>query len=93
MYPLDKKTSEGRLFWSLPKRAPKKVDFDPTNELHATFIQSFACLFAQKHGIKIISDTTLKFLDEAKNPRSKESRLKMATHAATYKVKDFVPND
>jgi len=32
-------------------------------------------------------------MDDAKNPRSKESKLKMARHVANMKVKDFVPND
>jgi hypothetical protein len=44
VYPLDKLTAEGRPFWSLPKRAPKIVEFDPKNLLHASFISSFACL-------------------------------------------------
>lgn len=34
-YPLDKMTKEGRPFWSLPKRPPHIVEFDPNNELHS----------------------------------------------------------
>jgi ubiquitin-activating enzyme E1 len=61
-------TKEGRPFWSLPKRAPKKIEFDPQNELHSCFIAAYACLYANMYKIKI----------EEENPRSKESRLKMA---------------
>ena len=32
-------------------------------------------------------------MDDAKNPRSKESKLKMAKHVVNYKVKDFVADD
>ena len=83
VYPLDKVTSEGRPFWSLPKRAPHKQEFDPENELHATFVSSYACLYANKFGIEISFD----------KPRSKESRLKMAKIASGIKVKEFVIND
>jgi len=43
------------------------------------------------HNIPISSETDL--LDESKNPRSKESRRKMAQHAATLKAKPFEAND
>jgi ubiquitin-activating enzyme E1 len=83
VYPLDKVTNEGRLFWSLPKRAPSKIEFDPENEVHQSFIAAYACLTAKKFGIK----------DIPKNPRSKESKSEFAKKAAVLKVKDFVPND
>lgn len=37
-YPLDAKTKEGNLFWTLPKRPPTHIEFDKNNLLHATFI-------------------------------------------------------
>jgi len=46
VYPLDAKTKEGTLFWTLPKRPPTPIDFDPNDILHCTFIASMACLFA-----------------------------------------------
>ena len=33
VYPLDAKTKDGNLFWSLPKRPPVPVDFDKENML------------------------------------------------------------
>jgi ubiquitin-activating enzyme E1-like protein 2 len=50
---LDKVTKEGRPFWSLPKRPPHPIDFDPTNEVHQTFIASCACLLATVNKISI----------------------------------------
>lgn len=90
-YPLDKKNADGRPFWSLPKRPPKNIEFDGKNEVHATFISAYACLLAGMYKIDIKKETD--FLDDAKNPRSKESRNKMAAYAATLKAKPFVPND
>jgi hypothetical protein len=63
------------MFWSLPKRPPSKIIFDPSNELHATFICAFACLTAKKYNIEIQSEANP---FDSKNPRSKESKLKMA---------------
>jgi len=89
-YPLDKQTAEGRPFWSLPKRPPTKIDFDPKNEVHATFVGAYACLLAGIYKIDFKSDENL---DKEKNPRSKESRAKMAETISTFKVKDFVPSE
>ena len=48
-YPLDKLTKDGRPFWSLPKRAPHTIHFDPNNDLHSRFISSYACLYAKMY--------------------------------------------
>lgn len=80
-YPVDKLTKEGKPFWSLPKRPPHTIEFDPLNEVHAIFISSYACLHANLYKLDIQSDGA-EFLDENKNPRSKESRLKMAKYVA-----------
>jgi hypothetical protein len=52
-YPIYKLNKDGRPFWSLPKRPPRKIDFDPQNMLHASFIASCACLFAVMYKIDI----------------------------------------
>jgi hypothetical protein len=67
VYPLDKVTGEGRPFWSLPKRAPTKIDFDPKNELHASFITAYACLFARMFSIPLPEEF-------ASSPRSSSSK-------------------
>ena len=41
VYPLDKKDKEGNLFWSLPKRPPKMVNFDIKNNLCIDFIMAY----------------------------------------------------
>lgn len=88
---MDKKNPDGRPFWSLPKRPPKSIEFDPENEVHSTFVGAYACLYAGIYKIDFTKETD--YLDADKNPRSKESRKKMATYAATIKVEPFIPND
>jgi hypothetical protein len=56
VYPLDAKTKEGNLFWSLPKRPPTPIIFDSANDLHQRLIASMACLRATIFKIKIPSD-------------------------------------
>lgn len=83
VYPIDKQTKEGRPFWSLPKRPPTAVVFDPSIEMHQNMIASFSCLLAKMYGVKIPYD----------KPRSKESKLEMAQKASKIEVPAFVPND
>jgi ubiquitin-activating enzyme E1-like protein 2 len=40
VYPLDAKTKENNLFWSLPKRPPTPVEFDKDSMLHCSFINA-----------------------------------------------------
>lgn len=83
VYPLDAKTKDGNLFWSLPKRPPVPVVFDPSNPLHNLFVTSFACLRANTFKVKIPDA----------NPRSEDFRKLVGEKAAAIKVPDFVPND
>ena len=66
MYPLDAKTQDGNLFWTLPKRPPVPADFDPNNPLHCMFVTSLACLRA----------TIFKVELPTKVPRNEEFRKK-----------------
>ena len=81
-YPLDSKTKEGRPFWSLPKRPPHELTFDPKDLLHASFISAAACLRANIFGIPIPADA-----------RKEAGKLKMAEEAAKVKVADYQPSD
>lgn len=83
VYPLDAKTKDGNLFWSLPKRAPVPAVYDPTNSLHIQFITSMACLRANVFKIEIPSKT----------PRTEEFRKEIGLLADKFKVPEFVPND
>eukprot|EP00347_Sterkiella_histriomuscorum_P017580 403348792 len=83
VYPLDAKTKDGNLFWSLPKRPPVPVDFDPTNPLHCLFVTSFACLRANTFKVPIPDA----------NPRTEQFRLLCGLKANSIKVPAFVPND
>lgn len=85
VYPLDTKTKDGKPFWTLPKRPPHAIEFDPEDEIlmHANFIAAYACLTAVVHKVPI----------PYKDSRSKESKIDMAVKAAKYKVKEFVPDE
>lgn len=83
VYPLDSKTKEGNLFWSLPKRPPTPIDYDKNNALHRTFITSLACLRANIFFIEIPN----------KLPRSEEFRMEVGESAAFFNPQPFVAND
>lgn len=83
VYPLDSKTKEGNMFWSLPKRPPTPIDYNKNIVLHRTFITSMACLRANIFFIEIPS----------KAPRSEEFRIEVGENAAFFKPPAFVPND
>jgi hypothetical protein len=81
-YPLDAKTKEGAPFWSLPKRPPVEISFDPTNSLHISLVSAIACLRAVIFKIKLPD-----------NPRSEETKKNIAEKAALVKVPDFKPSE
>jgi len=83
VYPLDSKTKEGNLFWTLPKRPPAHAQYDKSNPLHQKFITALACLRATIFFIEIPS----------KQPRSETFRKQCSDAADHFKVPAFVPND
>ncbi|XP_061426890.1 ubiquitin-like modifier-activating enzyme 6 [Lethenteron reissneri] len=50
-FPLDTRLKDGSLFWQSPKRPPTPVIFDPSIQLHFSFVVSTARLFAEVCGI------------------------------------------
>lgn len=56
MFPADHKDKEGQPFWSGPKRCPGNVEYNPEDELHASFVQSCANLLAYSLGIPANTD-------------------------------------
>lgn len=83
MYPLDTKTKEGNLFWSLPKRPPTPIEFDENNMLHCAFISANACLRANVFKIEIPSKT----------PRTDNFKKQVGLMAKAFKPPTFVPDD
>lgn len=83
VYPLDHKLENGKLFWTLPKRPPSTVTFDPNNDVHASFIAACACLRAVTCGIPIGTNDS----------RSSKTKTEIALQAAQMKAKEFVPSD
>lgn len=51
-FPPDQVTSSGAPFWSGPKRCPKPIVFDSSNDLHMDFVVSAANLYAFNVGIQ-----------------------------------------
>ena len=80
-YPLDFKTKDGTPFWTLPKRPPTELKFNPTDPTHASFVTAIACLKARTWGIK-----------EPDNARVEASALKIADAASRVAVPDFIPS-
>ena len=83
VYPLDHKLENGKLFWTLPKRPPSTIAFDPNNEVHASFVAACACLRAVTCGISI----------DKMDPRSNKTKSDIAAEAAQIKPKEFIPSD
>lgn len=79
VYPLDKKDKDGRAFWSLPKRPPAALEFDPKIELHQDMVASYACLVATMYKIPIPHE----------NPRDRASKAAMAEIASKVAVEPF----
>jgi len=55
-FPIDHRTNEGNLFWSGPKRAPKVVNYDSSDNLHVEYVQACANLFLFNLGEKPETD-------------------------------------
>jgi len=55
-YPLDHKTDDGKLFWSLPRRPPQILKFDINIPEHLEFIKSTSRLRADVFNIHIPMD-------------------------------------
>lgn len=81
-YPLDKKNKDGSLFWSLPKRPPTEVLFNPKDPLHYSFIAAFTSLIAKQFKIKIPYE----------NPRKEEAKIDMAEKATKVQFPEFKIN-
>ena len=81
-YPLDFRTENGNLFWSLPKRPPQPLDFDPNNSCIAAFITSCACLRAAVCGIP-----------RPKNPRTPQTQSQLSKLASLIKPKEYKISD
>lgn len=52
LYPRDHKDGNGLPFWSHTRPFPTTIEYDPSNELHATFIKTAAVLWAHVQGIE-----------------------------------------
>lgn len=65
-FPIDSKTAEGADFWSGTKQYPTGFDFDSSNELHLSFVTTFANLWASVFGIKKQAGFVKKIVDTYK---------------------------
>eukprot|EP01022_Parablepharisma_sp_SALTPOND_P020985 TRINITY_DN395_c0_g1_i1.p1 TRINITY_DN395_c0_g1~~TRINITY_DN395_c0_g1_i1.p1 ORF type:complete len:5656 (-),score=802.26 TRINITY_DN395_c0_g1_i1:1614-18581(-) len=81
VYPPDAKGKDGQLFWTLPKRPPHEIKFDPKNPLHTDYIMAVASLFARTWGMEVPA-----------NIRTEEFKYQYAKIAAEIPVPEYVPN-
>ena len=82
VYPLDSKTKEGNFFWSLPKRVPHELKFNPKDPLHGNFIAAVAALRASLFKLEI-----------PETIRIEEERIKMCFISNEQDIADFTPSD
>ncbi|CAK77506.1 unnamed protein product (macronuclear) [Paramecium tetraurelia] len=81
-YPEDAKTKDGNLFWTMPKRPPKAIQFDPENEIHQQFVSTFAFLRAKMFG-----------LETDKDWRTKAYRQQVAKQANLITFPEWQPSE
>ena len=82
-YPIDAKTKDGKPFWKLPKRPPTPIEkIDPTDQLHSTFVVSYAVLLCKIYNVPFPKD----FRDQKK-------REEITTLTTSFKIPEFVPSD
>eukprot|EP00835_Amoeboradix_gromovi_P005754 NODE_578_length_6506_cov_0.092711.p1 type:complete len:961 gc:universal NODE_578_length_6506_cov_0.092711:4553-1671(-) len=55
-FPIDSTTSQGHLFWTVPKRAPHPLVFDISNKAHFSFIEYASKLRASTYNISVEND-------------------------------------
>lgn len=96
-YPLDKKTKDGKLFWSQPKRPPVAIDYDQNHSLSNMFIVSYACLYARVNNIEIeVPESVRKQLGVDSNAKVNvrdEKVQKMLAELSNQKIyAPFVPS-
>ncbi|XP_061473709.1 ubiquitin-like modifier-activating enzyme 7 isoform X2 [Rhineura floridana] len=60
-FPPEHETSSGLPFWSGPKRCPRQLNFDCSNNTHMTFILAASHLFAQTHRLHVSEDNAAAF--------------------------------
>lgn len=81
-YPLDHKTKQGTLFWTLPKRPPTPLEFTKDDDLYCNFISAFACLWGSIWGVPIPKDS-----------RKVERKKEMGGRGSEVKVEKWIANE
>ena len=82
-YPLDAKTKDGEPFWKLPKRPPQEIkELDDSDDLHSTFISSYAVNRAKVFGLPFPKDF-----------RTVEGKKSIMAVAIKIKIPDFIVSE
>ncbi len=76
LYPPDKIDSNGKLFWSLPKRQPSIYEYNKDDNLCIDFISAYSCLIAEMFDIEI----------PYKNPRDEKCKKDMINKLEKEKI-------
>jgi hypothetical protein len=81
-YPLGHTTKDGKPFWTMPKRPPTAIPYNPEDELHVQFVSTLAYLRANQFGI-----------GTNKEWRTTSQRSQTANEAATIEVAPWAPSE
>ena len=75
-FPENSTNENGTPFWAGSKRFPHNEDFNPTNDLHISFIYSYARILADALSININNNIDIKYIRDL---------------ASTFKIPAFIP--
>ncbi|KAI8793388.1 ubiquitin-like modifier-activating enzyme 6 isoform X1 [Biomphalaria glabrata] len=89
-FPLDKKMEDGSLFWAAPKRPPRPLKFDPSDEMHMLFVITTARLYADVFMVKwtpedLDRNNVLSILSEVPIPEFKPRNKAIVTDETASK--------
>jgi ubiquitin-activating enzyme E1-like protein 2 len=89
-FPLDMTMKDGSKFWTLPKRPPTPLDFDPSNKSHFDFVYNTALLYAAVFKVPAYDDVerVKKVAVEAQVPVFKAKLKKIETDEKAQKPKE-----
>jgi len=93
-FPVDMIANDGTPFWTLPKRPPQPLEFDPKDKVHMGFIMSTALIWANIFGITATSESEVitNYLPRVKVPTFKVKSKKVETDEKTSKEEALKKN-
>ncbi|EPR77755.1 Ubiquitin-activating enzyme E1 [Spraguea lophii 42_110] len=72
-FPPDHLTEEGTPFWEAPRVAPSPISFEYTDDLHLTFVESAANLYAQSFNVRDMNTSTDSLCTAVENIKTEDN--------------------